>query len=98
MALVTGSFDDLRSRHIRFLDEAAQHGEDLQVLLWSDAAVRGVTGSDPKFPEAERKYLLESLRAVDGVTLVNEVDNGEEFPADYSTHPGETWVVGAAED
>ena len=33
--VVSGSFDDLRSPHIRFLEEAAKRG-DLHVQLWSD--------------------------------------------------------------
>ena len=33
--VITGSFDDLRSRHIRLLEEAAKLGR-LHVRLWSD--------------------------------------------------------------
>jgi len=36
---VAGSFDNLRSRHVRFLEEAAKLGE-LHVLLWSDEVAR----------------------------------------------------------
>ncbi|HVN53987.1 MAG TPA: adenylyltransferase/cytidyltransferase family protein [Anaerolineaceae bacterium] len=92
--LISGSFDDLRSRHIRFLDEAARMEERLEVLLWSDDAVIAATGSDPKFPEAERKYLIESLRAVDAVSLVSHIESLDTLPADFSTQPGDTWVVG----
>ena len=67
--VVTGRFDDMRSRHIRFLEEAAQLGS-LQVLLWDDEAIRASTGRLPKFPLAERTYLLEGLRYVDRVTAV----------------------------
>lgn len=92
--LVSGSFDDLRSRQIRFLDEAARMGERLVVLLWSDDGVIAATRSDPKFPQAERKYLVESMRAVDAVSLVNIVESPDALPADFSAHPGDTWVVG----
>ncbi len=68
--VVSGSFDDLRSRHIRFLQEAAKLGE-LTVLLWDDAAVRRQTGAPPKFPEAERCYLLQAIRFVTRVELTN---------------------------
>ena len=66
--VVTGSFDDLRSRHVRFLEEAARLGR-VHVLLWSDEAVRSLEGKPPKFPQAERHYLLEAIRYVDRVTL-----------------------------
>jgi glycerol-3-phosphate cytidylyltransferase len=61
--LVTGSFDDLRSRHVRFLEEASKHGP-LTVLLWSDALVEALTGRPPKFPLKERRYLLDAIRFV----------------------------------
>ena len=37
--IASGSFDNLRSRHVRFLEEAAKLGE-LHVLLWSDDVAR----------------------------------------------------------
>src|SRR3990172_12934980 len=55
--VVCGSFDDIRSQQVRFLEEAAKHGS-VSVLLWNDASVRRLTGVPPKFPEAERLYLL----------------------------------------
>lgn len=67
--LVRGSFADLRSRDIRFLEEAAKLGS-LHVLLSGDAAVEAATGKAPKFPQAERRYLLEAIRFVDEVTIV----------------------------
>jgi cytidyltransferase-like protein len=63
-----GTFDDLRRRHVRFLQEAARLGP-LHVLLRSDEAAASREGRRPKFPEAERRYLLESIRYVGGVTL-----------------------------
>jgi glycerol-3-phosphate cytidylyltransferase-like family protein len=47
--IVTGSFDDLRSRHVRFLEEASRLGS-VTVLLWSDAAAEALEGTPPKFP------------------------------------------------
>ena len=64
--LVSGAFDDLRSRQFRFLEEAAKLGE-LTVLLWPDETVREETGSDPRFPLAERLYFLNAVRYVNRV-------------------------------
>ena len=66
---VLGSFDDIRSRHIRFLQEAARLG-DLHLLLWSDAAVRSLEGRDPEFPQEERLYLLQAIRFVRQAVII----------------------------
>jgi cytidyltransferase-like protein len=89
---VTGIFDELRSPTIRFLHEASRLG-DLTIYLWSDAAVEKLGKRAPKFPEAERKYFLESIRYVHNVTLM---DKPEPFLPDH-LHAG-TWAVPAKED
>jgi cytidyltransferase-like protein len=61
--VVMGAFDDLRSRQIRFLEEAARFGE-VTVLLWTDDVVRQMEGRGPRFPEAERAYVLRAIRFV----------------------------------
>jgi cytidyltransferase-like protein len=66
--VVTGGFDDLRSRHVRLLEEAARLGA-VHVLLWSDEIVRSLEGK-PKFSQEERLYLLRAIRYVRRVTLV----------------------------
>ena len=76
--IASGSFDNLRSRHVRFLEEAAKLGE-LHVLLWSDDVARRLEGRAPKFPEAERQYLVEAVRYVNRVTLVTELDSPEDL-------------------
>jgi cytidyltransferase-like protein len=64
--IVSGGFDDLKSRDLRFLEEAAKLGE-LSVLLWPDATLQKLTGKPPKFPLAERKYFLNAVRYVSRV-------------------------------
>ncbi|MBM4456439.1 MAG: adenylyltransferase/cytidyltransferase family protein [Chloroflexi bacterium] len=61
--IAVGGFDNLCSRHVRFLEKASKLG-DLHVLLWSDDLVRRATGQPPKFPQAERRYLVEAIRYV----------------------------------
>jgi glycerol-3-phosphate cytidylyltransferase-like family protein len=68
--VVSGAFDDLKSRGIRFLEEASKLGE-LTVMLWNDDLVRARTNASPKFPEAERCYFLQSIRFISHVKLVN---------------------------
>jgi cytidyltransferase-like protein len=71
VCIVSGSFDNMHSREMRFLEEAARIGR-VTVLLWSDEHVQAVTGKPAKFPSAERKYFLEAVRFVEKVILVYE--------------------------
>jgi cytidyltransferase-like protein len=93
---VTGSFDNLRSPHIRFLEEAAKWGS-VRVALWSDEAVQALEGKLPKFPERERQYLLESVRFVDQVTLIRGKIQPDTLP-DFEVARPQTWIVSHESD
>lgn len=88
---VSGSFDDLRSRQVRFLEESARLGP-VHVLLWSDSVVEAITGSRPKFPQAERQYYLESIRYVEQVRLVEDPAIANGLPP-AGLPAGSTWTV-----
>jgi cytidyltransferase-like protein len=75
--IVSGAFDDIRSRDLRFLEEAAKLGE-LSVLLWPDASIQKIAGKPPKFPLTERLYFLNAVRFVNRVSV-----------ADISLNPNE---------
>ncbi len=62
---VWGSFDDIRSGHIRFLQEVGRLGL-VTVLLVGDEEVLS-SGETCKFGFEERRYFLEALSWVDGV-------------------------------
>jgi cytidyltransferase-like protein len=68
--VVTGSFDDLRSREVRFLQEAAEFGP-LTVLLWSDETAEALLNFSPKFPLEERQYMIEAVCYVTQVVVVD---------------------------
>lgn len=93
---VAGSFDDLHSRQIRFLEEASQFGP-VHVWLWDDEAVHSVTSQAPKFPLAERAYLLQAIRYVDQVSVISGPIDTEALPQIDGTQ-STTWVVREAED
>ena len=61
--MVSGCFDLLHSGHVAFLEEASGLGE-LHVALGSDRTVLGLKGRPPVNAEAERLYLIESLKCV----------------------------------
>jgi cytidyltransferase-like protein len=93
---VTGSFDNLRSKHVRFLEEAAKWGK-VHVGLWSDETVQALEGKAPRFPELERSYLLQSLRFVDQVTLVRGIIETDTLPDLEGVQP-HTWIVDERSD
>ncbi|MGB8215110.1 MAG: adenylyltransferase/cytidyltransferase family protein [Anaerolineales bacterium] len=95
-AFVTGSFDDLRFPDVRFLEEAARQGE-LHVYLWSDEVARRLDGVSPKFPLEERRYLLQAIRYVDQVHLVDQWLDRDSLPAQGQPYTG-TWVVNERND
>lgn len=94
--VASGSFDDLRSGQIRFLEEASRLGE-LHVLLWSDEAVRSITGKDPRFPLAERRYLVSALRYVKEVHVPPGTIRGDSLPEVEGIEPA-VWVVEERDD
>jgi cytidyltransferase-like protein len=69
--VVSGGFDDLQSRDLRFLEEASKLGE-LNVLLWTDDAIQQATGQPPKFPLVERLYFLNAVRYVSRVIQLSQ--------------------------
>ena len=90
-AVVYGPFDDMRSRDVRFLQEAARLGP-VHVLLWSDEVVRSHTGAAPKFPQAERLYFLEAIRYVRTVHLIEGPANAAALPSVAGVQP-QAWIV-----
>jgi len=89
--LVSAAFDDLRSRHMRFLQEAAKEGP-VHVLLWSDELVKRITGREPKFPQAERRYFVDAIRYVDRLDVIDRPSDPAVLPEQYII-PGAVWAV-----
>jgi cytidyltransferase-like protein len=95
-AIVAGSFDDVRARDFRFLEEASKLGS-LHVLLWSDEAIQQREGKPPKFPQAERMYLLQAIRYVDELTLMTGFAERGIMPQIDTLGP-DVWVVDEMDD
>ena len=93
--VVSGGFDDIRARDLRFLQEAAGLGE-LTVLLSSDEALQQLTGQPPKFPLAERVYFLEAVRYVTRVVPLDEDANIDALSELEESSP-DVWVVTEAD-
>jgi len=78
--VVSGGFDDIRSRDLRFLEEAAKLGE-VTVVLWPDTELARRTGQAPKFPLAERLYFLNAVRYVTRVLPADQLASLDTLPA-----------------
>ena len=77
--VVSGGFDDIKSRDLRFLEEASKLGE-LSVLLWPDATLQKFTGKAPKFSLAERRYFLNAVRYVSRVVEADGATGFDTLP------------------
>jgi cytidyltransferase-like protein len=93
--VVCGGFDDLRSRHLRFLEEAARLGE-LTVLVWPDQTLCRLHGRGPKFPLAERRYFLAAVRYVARVVPLAAPVDADGLPELVGLRP-QVWVDEEAE-
>jgi cytidyltransferase-like protein len=78
------------------LQEAASFGH-LNVFLWNDDFMRSATGMEPKFPENERLYFLESIRFVHKVCVINKPSSNMDFSAIQNINPN-TWIIREDED
>ncbi len=68
VVLANGCFDLLHVGHLRYLEDAASHGDVLLVGINSDESVRRYKGAPrPWMPATERAELLRALNPVDRV-------------------------------
>src|SRR5512143_1024955 len=88
---IIGIFDDLGSSDIRFLEEAAKLG-NIEVELYTDEGMAARGFAPPKYPYAERYYLLESLRYVHAVVPAGPERLGTPGPGKREDQVGPTLV------
>ncbi|MBI2476253.1 MAG: adenylyltransferase/cytidyltransferase family protein [Candidatus Taylorbacteria bacterium] len=75
---VSGGFDPLHIGHVRMFNEAKKLGGKLVVILNNDHWLRQKKGS-VFMPEAERREIIEALRAVDEVVLTSHPEKPEDM-------------------
>jgi D-beta-D-heptose 7-phosphate kinase/D-beta-D-heptose 1-phosphate adenosyltransferase len=74
LVFTNGVFDLLHVGHVRYLAQARALGDALVVAINSDRAVRELKGpARPVFDQAERAEILAALRAVDYVTIFDDI-------------------------
>ena len=80
--IVSGGFDDIRARDLRFLQEASKLGE-LTVLLWPDSVLEKLAGRPPKYSLAERCYFLNAVRYVSKVVEADAAGDFNSLPENF---------------
>lgn len=100
---VSDIFDDPGFRDIRFLEEAARLGS-LHVWLWSDDLVKSRKGSSPRFPLAERLYIVQAIRYVSQALPIYHLPGRHHLPGNALQNCGPVtrhrpiWLVDEAND
>ena len=70
--ITAGGFDNFDFKKVRFIHEASKSGR-LIVLLFDDALIKKLTGTQPKYPLPERVYFAENIRYVDRVHTIGDL-------------------------
>jgi cytidyltransferase-like protein len=94
--VVSGSFDDLRSRDFLFLEKASLEGE-LHAVVWDDETARAIGEGELKFSREEREYLLQAVRYVTAVHFVPGAAAPDAVPTTGDALP-DLWIVREADD
>jgi rfaE bifunctional protein nucleotidyltransferase chain/domain len=82
IVVTNGCFDILHTGHLRLLNGAKSLGDILVVAVNSDSSVKQLKGTDrPLVNEKERAEVLANLKAVDFVTIFDEVTASEVLKA-----------------
>ena len=73
VVFTNGCFDILHRGHVAYLNEAKSQGDFLILGLNSDASVKRLKGPGrPINSEADRKFVIENLKAIDLVVIFEE--------------------------
>jgi len=89
---VQGIFDDLRTYHIRFLQEAAQYGP-VHIILHADIPARRMANNRLKFGQDERRYFLENIRYVNTLSISATGETGNLDLPEQEANAGAFWAV-----
>lgn len=73
VVLANGCFDIIHVGHVRYLEEAADHGDILVVAINDDESTKRLKGEGrPVMPAAERAEILSAMRFIDYVLIFPE--------------------------
>ena len=82
LVVTNGCFDLMHRGHASYLIEAAKLGDELLVLINSDASVRAIKGETrPVVSENDRAYMLAALESVSRVVIFDDSRCNKELAA-----------------
>ena len=82
LVVTNGCFDLMHRGHASYLIEAAKLGDELLVLINSDASVRAIKGETrPVVSEKDRAYMLAALESVSRVVIFDDARCDKELAA-----------------
>tara|TARA_Y100000034_G_C6897105_1_gene413835 strand:- start:1553 stop:1975 length:423 start_codon:yes stop_codon:yes gene_type:complete len=76
LVITSGYFNPLHKGHVEFLTKAKALGEQLLVIVNSDAQVK-IKGSKPFMKEEERLIIIEALKVVDKALVSLDKDGSQ---------------------
>ncbi len=70
-----GTFDILHVGHVHYLQEAAQYGDYLTVVVSRDSVAERIAGKKTRFTQEERGRLVSALAVVDETTFGHDIQD-----------------------
>lgn len=89
--LLMGVFDLFHVGHLKLIRNAKSRCRYLRVAILSDSLVRKFKGHDPYIPAEERKEILEAVREVDEVVII---DDDPSRLVEYARRPFDVFFSG----
>lgn len=73
MIIVSGYFNPIHKGHLEYFNNAKEHGDKLFVIVNNDLQ-RHLKGSKEFQKEAERLFIVQNIKAVDGAIIAIDTD------------------------
>ena len=89
--LISGGFDPVHKGHIECIQNAKKLAEEVWIGLNNDSWLRRKKGKS-FMKEGERKFIMESLRDVDYVYVMNPLIHGDDTAIDFIDHARKKFV------
>jgi len=89
--LISGGFDPVHKGHIECIQNAKKLADEVWIGLNNDSWLRRKKGKS-FMKEGERKFIMESLRDVDYVYVMNPLIHGDDTAIDFIDHARKKFV------
>jgi len=90
--LISGGFDPVHKGHIECIQKAKKLADKVWIGLNNDSWLRRKKGKS-FMKENERKFIMESLRDVDYVYIMNPLIHGDDTAIDFIDHAKRKYII-----